>query len=123
MAAFITVRNLSRPIQAPPRIQWCESFVCRLRGLMFRSRLDPGEGILLGISRDSRLDSSIHMFFVPFDLAVVWINSDLRVVDRLIAKPWRPAYFPAEAARYTLEIHPDRFGDYNIGDKVEFQNA
>ncbi len=75
------------------------------------------------IGRDSRLDSSIHMLFVPFDLAVFWINSDQRVVDKVIAKSWRPAYFPAQPARYTLEMHPDRFADYGVGDQVEFQNA
>jgi uncharacterized membrane protein (UPF0127 family) len=123
MPAFITVRNLSRAVQDPPRIRWCESFACRLRGLMFRSGLGTAEGLLLGIARDSRLDSSIHMFFVPFDLAVFWINSELEVVDKVLAKSWAPAYFPKAAARYTLEIHPDRFGDFDIGDKVEFQNA
>ena len=123
MSPFIFVRNLTRPTLRPPRIQMCDSFACRLRGLMFRSTLGPDQGLLLGISRDSRLDSSIHMFFVPFDLAVFWINSDLSVVDKVIARSWRPAYVPAAAARYTLEIHPDRFNDYSIGDKVEFQNA
>lgn len=90
---------------------------------MFRSHLDLGDGILLEIGRDSRLDASIHMFFVPFDLGVVWINSASCVVDKVLARPWRPAYFPKEAARYTLEIHPDRLGDYNVGDKVEFRDA
>jgi len=97
--------------------------MCRLRGLMFRAKLDVDEGIVLVIKRDSRADSSIHMFFVPFDLAVFWINNENEVVDKVIAKSWRPAYFPAKAARYTLEIHPSRFDDYQIGDKVEFQNA
>jgi uncharacterized membrane protein (UPF0127 family) len=123
MAAFISIRNLSRPVQSPARIQRCESFVCRLRGLMFRARLGKDEGLLLGIPHDSRLDSSIHMLFVPFDLAVFWINSELLVVDKRIAKSWAPAYVPAKAARYTLEVHPDRFDDYSIGDKVEFENA
>ncbi len=90
---------------------------------MFRSRLPSDEGILLEIGRDSQLDSSIHMFFVPFDLAVFWINSEQRVVDKVIAKSWRPAYFPAQPARYTLEMHPSRFADYDIGDRVEFQDA
>lgn len=90
---------------------------------MFRESLDPNEGIVLVINRDSRADSSIHMFFVPFDLAVFWINNENEVVDKVIAKSWRPAYFPAKAARYTLEIHPDHFDDYQIGDKVEFKNA
>jgi uncharacterized membrane protein (UPF0127 family) len=123
MASFIFVRNLAHPIKNPAHIQWCDSFSDRLRGLMFRSHLPADEGLVLVMSRDSRLDSSIHMLFVPFDLAVFWINSELRVVDKLIARSWRPAYFPAQAARYTLEIHPDRIDDYAIGDKVEFQNA
>lgn len=90
---------------------------------MFRSRLQPDEGLLLSIQRDSRIDSSIHMLFVPFDLAIIWINSELQVVDKLIARSWRPAYFPAKAACHTLEIHPDHFADYRIGDKVEFENV
>ena len=90
---------------------------------MFRSSLAPDEGLLLVIGSDSRLDSSIHMFFVPFDLAVFWINAEMIVVDKVIAKSWRPAYFPAKAARYTLEIHPDRYSDYEVGDQVEFKNA
>jgi uncharacterized membrane protein (UPF0127 family) len=123
MNSFIVIRNVTRPVQDPARIRRCESFTCRLRGLMFRQHLDVNEGLLLGISRDSRLDSSIHMFFVPFDLAVFWIDSDLCVVDKRIAKSWAPAYIPARAARYTLEIHPDRFADYSVGDRVEFQNV
>lgn len=123
MSSFIIIRNLSHPVQKPARIRKCESFACRLRGLMFRSHLSSDEGLLLSIARDSRLDSSIHMLFVPFDLAIFWINSDLEVVDKLIARSWRPAYFPARAARYTLEVHPDRYDDFGVGDRVEFQNA
>ncbi len=123
MTTYILVQHRSCPVQEPARIKRCESFACRLRGLMFRSSLPVDEGLLLEISRDSRVDSSIHMFFVPFDLAVFWINSEMRVVDKVVAKSWRPAYFPAKAARYTLEMHPDRINDYAVGDHVEFQNA
>ena len=123
MRSFIFVCNRTHPVQDMPRIQWCGSFFARLRGLMFRQDLGRDEGLLLANASDSRLDASIHMLFVPFDLAVFWINSDMHVVDKLIARSWRPAYFPKDAARYTLEIHPDRFEDFSIGDQVEFQNA
>jgi uncharacterized membrane protein (UPF0127 family) len=118
----ILIRNLNKEINDLPSVGYCDSFLCRLRGLMFRPRLGLNEGLLLVEKRDSRLDTSIHMFFVPFDLAVFWVNSDMTVVDKVIAKSWRPAYFPKADARYALEIHPDRFGDYEIGDKVEFKN-
>ncbi len=90
---------------------------------MFRPRLEPDEGLLLVEKRDSRLDTSIHMFFVSFDLAVFWINSEMTLVDKVIAKSWKPAYFPKEDAKYTLEIHPNRWGDYEIGDKVEIKDV
>jgi uncharacterized membrane protein (UPF0127 family) len=118
----IIIHNLNKSIEYPPRVEFCDSFLCRLRGLMFRSRLGLDEGLLLVEKRDARLDTSIHMFFVPFDLAVFWINSEMTVVDKIIARSWHPAYFPKADAKYTLEIHPDRIGDYEIGDKVELRD-
>lgn len=123
MPRFVLVANLSRRLEQPARVGYCDSFACRLRGLMFRPRLSPDEGLLLVEKRDSRLDTSIHMFFVPFDLAVFWIDSGMTVVDKVIAKSWKPAYFPKADAKFTLEVHPARWADYEIGDKVEFKNA
>jgi uncharacterized membrane protein (UPF0127 family) len=123
MPKSILIHNLNKQVDPPAQVIFCASFLCRLRGLMFRTRLSPDEGLLLVIGRDARADSSIHMLFVPFDLAVFWINSSMVVVDKVLAKSWRPAYFPAAAARYTLELHPDRIGDYDIGHRVRFQNA
>ena len=123
MSRSIFVRNLNRPGLSPARVKYCDSFLCRLRGLTFHKRLEPDDGLLLVQGkRDSRIDSSIHMLFVPFDLNVVWINTAMRVVDKVIAKPWRPAYFSKEPACYILEIHPDRWEDYQTRDKVEFQD-
>lgn len=73
--------------------------------------------------RDSRVDTAIHMLFVYMDLAVIWINSEKIVVDTVLARAWRPAYAPRQAARYILEIHPDRLEEFKIGDHIEFLNA
>ena len=123
MSSDIFIQNQNRHLDDPARVKFCDSFLCRLRGLMFRSVLARDEGLILVIGRDSRVDSSIHMLFMSFDIAVFWINSEMNVVDKVIAKSWRPAYFPAQAARYTLEIHPSRYNDYEVGDKVQFENA
>jgi uncharacterized membrane protein (UPF0127 family) len=123
MPKTITLKNKDRQLEGALSIKYCDTFFTQLRGLTFRSRLGHDEGLLLVGGRDSRLDSSIHMFFVSFDLAVIWINSDLQVVDKVLAKPWRPAYFSKQPARYVLEIHPDRWGDFEIGDRVEFKDA
>jgi len=39
------------------------------------------------------------------------------------ARPWRPAYFSRQPARYVLEVHPERWGDFEIGDRLQFKNA
>ena len=87
MSHFILLRNLNQPDLSPARVKYCDSFLCRLRGLMFRKRLEPDDGLLLVQGkRDSRIDTSIHMLFVPFNLTVVWINTDMVAVDKIIAK-------------------------------------
>jgi uncharacterized membrane protein (UPF0127 family) len=123
MPKHITIENKNRKLESLPRIKYCDTFLTQLRGFTFRPRLALDEGLLLVGTRDSRLDSSIHMFFVSFDLTVIWINSDMQVVDKVIAKSWRPAYFSKQPARYVLEIHPERWGDYEIGDTVQFKDA
>jgi uncharacterized membrane protein (UPF0127 family) len=123
MPKTITIENKSRTIKGILRIKYCDTFLTQLRGLTFRSQLALDEGLLLVGTRDSRLESSIHMFFVSFDLSVIWINSAMQVVDKILAKSWRPAYFSKQPARYVLEIHPERWGDFEIGDGVEFKDA
>jgi uncharacterized protein len=115
--------NINHPLPTPLQVLYCDSYFCRLRGQMFRSSLAPDKGLLLVESRESRLETAIHMLFVFMDLAVIWINSEKVVVDTVLARAWRPAYAPHLPARYILEIHPARLNEFKIGDQVEFQNA
>jgi uncharacterized membrane protein (UPF0127 family) len=102
------------------RLRWCTSFGCRLRGLTWRRGLAPGEGLVLVEGRESRLDSSIHMLFVFFPLAVLWLDNAGRVVDTQLARPWRPVYLPREPARYIVEAAPALLDLVSIGDELEF---
>ena len=123
MPKTISIENKNRTIRGPLQIRYCDNFLTQLRGFTLHPRLARDEGLVLVGTRDSRLDSSIHMLFVSFDLAVIWIGSDFQVVDKVIAKSWKPAYFSKRPAKYVLEIHPDRWGDYEISDKVQFKNV
>jgi uncharacterized membrane protein (UPF0127 family) len=123
MDKYISIENKNRRIDKALQIKYCDTFLTQLRGFTFRSSLARDEGLVLVGTRNSRLDSSIHMFFVSFDLGVIWINSQMQVVDKVLAKSWRPAYFSKHPARYVLEIHPDRLDEFQIGDTVQFTNA
>lgn len=105
------------------RVQWCDSFGCKLRGLMFRSSLSPDEGLLLVESHPSRTGTSIHMFFMRFPIAAVWLDEDLMIVDKVQAKIWRPVYVPSRPAQFVLEAHPDLFDAIQVGDVVRFEQT
>jgi uncharacterized membrane protein (UPF0127 family) len=114
---------VNRRIDGPLRIKYCDTFLTQLRGFTLRSDLAREDGLVLVGKHDSRIDSSIHMLFVSFDLAVIWINADMQVVDRVLAKSWKPAYFSKQPAKFVLEVHPDRWDEFQIGDKVQFKDA
>ena len=116
--AQVYIVNQTRPSKQTLQARYCDSFFCRLRGLMFQESLAANEGLLMVQPRADRLDATIHMFFMSFDIAVVWADEHLRVVDVTLARRWRPAYAPAKAAKYVLETHPDRLDDFKIGDQL-----
>jgi uncharacterized membrane protein (UPF0127 family) len=69
----------------------------RMRGLLGRSGLEPGEGLLLEPA------SSIHMFFMRFPIDAVFLDRDL-VVRKVVAelRPWRMS--AARGSRQVLEL-------------------
>lgn len=101
-------------------VQWCESRLCRLRGLQFSKSPKPGEGLLLVMSKESVVETSIHMFFVFFPIAAVWINTQGQITHVQLAKPWRPYYASPAPARYVLETTPEFLDRVKVGDEVDF---
>ena len=100
--------------------RWCSSRLCRLRGLQFRRNLKSGEALILVKDKDSIAKTSIHMFFVFFPIAAIWINSKGKVTSAQLAKPWRPYYASPEPATYVLETSPDFLDKVAIGDNLDF---
>lgn len=102
------------------RARWCDTFASKLRGFTLRRELEPGEGLVLVESRESRLNTAIHMLFVFFNLGVLWVDEGGRVVDSVIAKPWRLSYTPQAPARYVVEGHPQLTNRVAVGDHLRF---
>ncbi len=117
---YIRITNLSQPDKQPIVAKYCQSFFCQLRGLMFTRHLPDHQGLLLVQGSDSRLNSSIHMMFMWIDLAVIWLNSELRVVDAVLARRWKFVYLPKQPAKYVLETSVGSLHDFSIGDTVNF---
>lgn len=102
-------------------IKWCDTFGSKLRGLMFRRSIDPTEGLVLAETRSSIAATSIHMFFVPFDIAAIWLDDQFQVVHMALAKAWHLYYASPKAARYVLEASPELLQRVKIGDRLKFE--
>jgi uncharacterized membrane protein (UPF0127 family) len=69
----------------------------RLRGLLGRSGLPAGEGVLL------RPCSSVHMMFMRFPIDVVFCDGDLRVLSVVPnLRPWR--FAAKRGAKVAIEL-------------------
>jgi uncharacterized protein len=83
----------------------------RMRGLLGRSGLEPGQGMLF------RPAGSIHTMFMRFPLDVVFCDRDLVVlgVERDL-KPWRTA--GRKGAKVVIELPAGGAGDVEPGDRL-----
>lgn len=120
MSQWRVVRNTRTGEIVVERARWCQSFWCHFRGLMMRRHLPEQEGLLFVYRRASIADTAIHMLFVFFPIAAVWLDNESRVVDARLARPWRPFYAPAKPARYIIEAPPALLERVQVGDRLTF---
>ena len=117
------VRLVDEQGQALPlRVRRCDTFACRLRGLTFRLRLGEDEGLLFVEPRESRLGTAIHMAFVFFRIGVVWMDGAGTVVDKVVARPFRPFYAPRAPARTFLEGPPALVSWVEVGERYAIES-
>lgn len=103
-----------------------KSALSRMKGLMFSG---PKDMILEG-KKDSFVESAIHMCFMKYPIDVLWVNSDLEIVDISNAVPlniFRPEtikfYAPKRKAKYTIEIGAGKITGTEVGDKILFESG
>lgn len=81
-------------------VEVADTFLKRFRGLMLVGNVNYALVFVLPV--ESRLNASIHMFFMLSDIDVIWLDSTKRVVDFRRARKWR-VYAPKAPARYIIE--------------------
>ncbi|WP_457751786.1 DUF192 domain-containing protein [Thermococcus sp.] len=82
------------------RVKIADNFFKRFRGLMLERNI--GYALVFMLPAETRLNASIHMFFMLSDIDVIWLDSARRVVDFKRARKWR-LYSPKRAAKYIIE--------------------
>ena len=86
----------------------------RMRGLLGRASLDPGEGMLF------RPTGSIHMFFMRFTIDAVFCDRDLVVIDVVPSlRPWRMA--SRRSAKVVIELAEGAAAGVRPGDRLTLE--
>ncbi|MCL4248783.1 MAG: DUF192 domain-containing protein [Anaerolineae bacterium] len=123
MSSWRILRNAANDDIVLARVKLCASIWCHFKGLMLTSNLPENEGLLFVTGQESRVNTTIHMFFMLMSIGVVWLDSSGRVVDKQLAKPWRPAYAPQAPARYYLEANVSILDRVQVGDVLRFDET
>lgn len=90
----------------------------RLRGLMFRRSLRPGEGLFIDPC------SSIHMMFVPFALDAVFVDKNHQVVKvARRVRPWVGLAFGGRGARGVIEVAAGTAASVMPGHQIDLQES
>jgi uncharacterized protein len=99
------------------QINIADNYFKRLRGLLGKKQLQPGEGLLL------TQVSSVHCFFMKFTIDVVYLTSDMVVIDMETLPPWRVGKW-VKGASHTLELEAGKAqAMVTKGDKLHFEDA
>ena len=98
------------------RLEIARSTLQRMRGLLGRSGLPSGQGMLI------ERCSSIHTFFMKFALDVIFLDSD-RAVRRVVRglRPWRLAGSPGASCVVELAAGALEGTDLAAGDALRIE--
>jgi uncharacterized membrane protein (UPF0127 family) len=116
-ASFARVRRTADGAVVCEHCEIPESGFGRMRGLLGRGGLEPGEGMLIDRA------GSVHMFFMRFPIDVVFLARDRTVVGvRHRLAPWRLA--GARRAVASLELPAGRAAEVGVeeGDVLVFED-
>ncbi len=94
----VRVYNVTRRRDLATQCRVAETFWSRLKGLIGRRTLAPGEGLLIRPSR------GVHMWFMRFPIDVLYVDREGRVVDvDEHLRPWRIGR-PRLRAHFVVEL-------------------
>ena len=119
MARYVSIANTTRGTSLGTHVRVASSMRDRIVGLLRTPEVLPGEGLLI------ERTASIHMFFMPYAIDVVYVDREGRytpTVSRL--RPWRVVWW-ARGARDCIELRAGALDGTGTlpGDQLAFSEA
>lgn len=105
-----------------PEMKVARSGVQLAYGLMFASKKKVQRGLCLVFpGKDVKFGAAITMWFCFFSYEILCVNSEFKVVDKVVLTPFTTTYIPKDKCKYVIESLPNTFKDINIGDRVRIK--
>ena len=115
---LITLKKSNKKIA---KIRIANTFFSRLMGLMFKKNAKIPLLFEIPERMNRKERSSIHSFFMRFEIVIVFIDKGNAVYEIAKLRPWN-CYIPKKPAKYIVEFDKREFNDcLKIGDEVEIK--
>jgi len=110
--------NNSKKKQVISKVNYADSIVLQAKGLMFERKSKFDYALVFPFKHETVIGASIHMLFVFFPIAAVYLNAKMVVVDIAFLKPFALNYSPKKPAKYLIEMPVSNGKKISIGDKL-----
>lgn len=91
-------------------------------GLMFASKKKVERGMCLVFpNKDVKYGAAITMWFCFMSYEILCINSNFKVVDKVVLRPFKTTYIPKDKCKYVIESLPGTFESIKEGDVVRIK--
>ena len=103
------------------KIRIANTFFSRLMGLMFKKNAKVPLLFEIPERINKKERSSIHSFFMRFEIIIIFIDKRNVVYEIAELKPWN-YHIPKKPAKYIVEFDKREFNDcLKIGDEIEIK--
>ncbi len=113
--------NNSKKKEVIRKVKHANSAWGQFKGLMFESKQNFDYALVFPFPRETRIGASIHMMFVFFPIAAVYLDSKMIVVDIAFLNPFALNYTPKKPSTFLIEMPVSAGKKISVGDKLSFK--
>ena len=111
MKSIIVFNNNNEQKNIINSVEYADTYTKRLTGLMGKKTF---KGMLFKQQRREKIFSIIHTSFMKVPIDIIYINNNMKVIEKTMLKPWKIHIPKHNNIKYILELPEEYSKLYNI---------